>query len=150
MDIAFINQGQTENRWHTPIRIIEVCIQKDLLQRHRWGVRNHNEYSRPTPFQAQRDKDRGQLIKSGRNKSPRELNALRGRNHGKKYPELPLLSRFRLLPWLFQPEVRAHKEPSDAVYTFSQGKGAGERRVPDLEGQVEDSGTRKKGCLWTN
>lgn len=78
------------------------------------------------------------------------MNALRGKNPGNKHPDFTLLPPFDLLPWLFQPEARVHKEAFDGGYTFPRAKGKGWRRVQGHEGQMEDTGASKKGCLWTN
>lgn len=94
-----------------------------VLQRHGGVSGTISEYSRPVPPQAQREKDGEQLTKSRRTKSPKELNALNGKNPGNKYPDLTLLPPLDLLPWLFYPEARVHKEASDVVYAFSQGRG---------------------------
>lgn len=64
------------------------------------------------PPQAQWDKDREQLAKSG---SPAQLNTLRRKNQGNKYPDLTLLPPFDLPAWLYQPKARVHKESLDVV-----------------------------------
>lgn len=137
VDIAFISQGQTEKRWHTQIRIIAVYVQKDLLQRYRWGVRNHmwaqQTYAIPgTEGQGQ------QLIKGRRTRVLKSWMLWEERTQGINTRNL-----LSCLPLIFchgssNRKLEVHRESFDAA-------GGVEK-----EGQMEDSGTCKKGCLWTD